>query len=111
MAGDAPTYSVAKNGRAATLAVAGELDLSEMADFRAAVRAASEDADSLCLDFCELTFIDSMGLSALLDMHGDLQRRGVALGVKAEEGPVRRAFELTGLEHLLQSDGESATTS
>jgi anti-sigma B factor antagonist len=101
MSGDNLTFSATRSGTQAVLEVAGELDLSEVGDFRAAVKAASEDAEHLCLDLTGLTFIDSGGLSALLDVNADAQKRGTKLKVVADDGPVRRALELTGLDHLL----------
>lgn len=104
MSGDNLTFSASRNGPQAVLEVAGELDLSEIGDFRAAVKAASEGAETLCLDLSGLTFIDSGGLAALLDVNADTQRHGTKLKVVAGDGPVLRALELTGLDHLIGRD-------
>ena len=104
MSGDKLTFSASRRGSQAILEIAGELDLSDLGDFRAAVKAASDGAERLCLDLCGLTFIDSGGLSALVDINADAQRSGTALKVVADDGPVKRALELTGLDHLIQRE-------
>lgn len=80
--------------------VAGALDLATRDRFLAEVEAALEGA-ALELDLRELEYVDSVGLSAIIDAN----RRAEALtGQRArllisERGPVRRMLELT-LLHL-----------
>ena len=88
-------------GDEARLAASGELDFSTLGDFRAAAREVTEGATSFVVDLTRLTFIDSMGLSGLLDLRHAIAAQGVAFSVLTAEGPVRNAFELTGLADLL----------
>ena len=90
-----------RQGDTAYLRASGELDLAAVDDFRAAVRVARGDATEMIVDLCDLTFIDSIGLSALLDLRHAAAAEGVAFRVKVDEGPVRDAVENTGLAALL----------
>ena len=58
-----------REGSTATVAVAGEIDLSSVGDSRAAVVTdACPDCDRLRLDLSEVEFIDSTGLGGLLEL-------------------------------------------
>jgi anti-anti-sigma factor len=68
---------------------------------RDAVLAGSAGSRRLRLDLSGVTFIDSAGLSTLLELHSTLDAAGVCLRITAAEGSVRQAVEITGLSHLL----------
>jgi anti-anti-sigma factor len=91
-----------REGSTATVAVAGEIDLSSAGDLRAAVTAAAgEGCERLLLDLSAVDFIDSTGLGGLLELRSTLRSREVTLEIAAGEGPVRQALEITGLSELL----------
>lgn len=92
-----------RQGNTAILRATGQLDLSTVDDFREAARAARADAPAFVVDLCGLEFIDSIGLTALLDIRHALAAEGVEFSVVCDEGPVRAAFELTGLGPLLRA--------
>jgi anti-sigma B factor antagonist len=95
-------YELIPDGDATTVKLTGEVDLGTLDDLRAAVKAAREaGAQRVLLDFRGVDFIDSTGLSSVMLMHNDAPRAGYELTVVADDGPVRRAFELTGLQHVL----------
>src|SRR5690242_11454468 len=57
-----------RDGDSLTIALAGELDLSSVHDLETAILAAEKsDATLILVDLAEVTFIDSTGLSQLLD--------------------------------------------
>ena len=80
--------------------VEGALDLATRDRFLAEVEA-SLDADLLELDLRDLEYVDSTGLSAIIEANrrseAEIGRRARVL--IAEDGPVRRMLELT-LLHL-----------
>ena len=83
----------------------GEIDMASAATLRADLRryAATTDGD-LVVDGTELEFIDSSGISALLELHKELEglsRRIVLINLATN---CRRVFEVTGLLDLF-SDG------
>jgi anti-sigma B factor antagonist len=53
------------------------------------------------LDLAAVTFMDSTGLSALMDAQADSARNGWDFSVRRPSDAVRRVVELAGLEHLL----------
>ena len=91
----------AREGTTAIVSAAGEIDLSNVGDLRAAVTEAAEDCERLRLDLSEIQFIDSTGLGGLLELRSTLRARNVVLEIVAGEGPVRQAVEITGLAELL----------
>jgi anti-anti-sigma factor len=96
------TIHTTKEGTTATVAAAGEIDLSTVDDLRTAVTgAANDDVEKLLLDLDAVEFIDSAGLGGLLELRSTLRSRNVVLEIRAEEGPVRQAMEITGLSELL----------
>jgi anti-sigma B factor antagonist len=90
-----------REGTTATVAVAGEIDLSSVGDLRKAVTDACPDCDRMRLDLSEVEFIDSTGLGGLLELRSTLRARDVTLEIVAGDGPVRQAVEITGLGELL----------
>ena len=64
-----------REGTTATVAAAGEIDLSTVDELRAAVTAAAEDCDELRLDLTGVEFIDSAGLGGLLELRSTLRAR------------------------------------
>jgi anti-anti-sigma factor len=99
---DELTLRASRDGTTATVAAAGEVDLSTVDDLRAAVTAAAADGtERLRLDLTEVEFIDSAGLGGLLELRSTLRSRNIVLEIQAGEGPVRQAMEITGLSELL----------
>ncbi|MGE0026444.1 MAG: STAS domain-containing protein [Thermoleophilia bacterium] len=88
------------SGGRARVQVEGALDLATRDRFLAEVDA-SLDVDVLELDLRELEYVDSTGLSAIIEAN---KRSEARIGRRArlliaEDGPVRRLLELT-LLHL-----------
>lgn len=95
-------YEIEHDGDDARVILTGGVDLGTLDDLRAAIREAATDGTTcIRLDFRAVDFIDSTGLSSVLGFHNDASRNGYELSVIADDGPVRRAFELTGLAHVL----------
>ena len=55
----------------------------------------------MVLDLSAVTFIDSTGLSALMDARVESDRDGWDFSVRHPSAAVRRVVELAGLEHVL----------
>ena len=90
-----------RDGTTATVAAAGEIDLSTVDELRSAVTGAADDVEKLLLDLTGVEFIDSAGLGGLLELRSTLRSRNVTLEISADDGPVRQAMEITGLSELL----------
>ena len=90
-----------RDGTTATVAAAGEIDLSTVDELRSAVTGAADDVQELLLDLTGIEFIDSAGLGGLLELRSTLRSRNVTLEINADDGPVRQAMEITGLSELL----------
>jgi anti-sigma B factor antagonist len=66
---------------------AGELDIANVGDFRAALsNAAREGTGAVVVDLSEVSFIDSSALGALVELHSRLRRTGRRLAVVAPDG-------------------------
>ncbi|MFI8171517.1 STAS domain-containing protein [Streptomyces sp. NPDC085931] len=87
-----------------TVRVAGELDFDTCGEFVDAVVGALSGATGLRdvrLDFRDLAWIDSSGLSALLMIHRHTRAAGTILHLDHRPGFLDRVLELTDvLEHL-----------
>jgi anti-sigma B factor antagonist len=69
------------------IAPEGELDITSVGDLRAAMsKALREGAGAVVVDLSQVTFIDSSGLGALVELHSRLRRRGRRLAVVAPGG-------------------------
>jgi anti-sigma B factor antagonist len=56
---------------------------------------------AVVLDLAEVTFIDSTGLSALMDAHFESERNGGGFAVRHPSSAVRRVVELAGVAQVL----------
>jgi anti-sigma B factor antagonist len=85
------------------IVLAGELDVSTVSRFNAAVtKTRSADCHTVIVDLRDLRFMDSTGLSAVLvaEMHARTSRQRFAV----VRGPrhVQELFRLTGVDHFLE---------
>jgi anti-sigma B factor antagonist len=99
-------------GGAPGVAVRGEVDVSAVPALVEVLDAAIRDsAGAFVIDLCDVEFLDSSGLSALVRARALLGREERALAVVCPPGPVRRLFEVasvTDLFHLYDSREEAA---
>lgn len=74
-----------------------------MGDFRGALwEAARESVGSIVVDLSQVTFIDSSGLGALVELHNRLQRTGRRLALVAPAGSAPAVLlDLAGLRRRL----------
>ena len=84
------------------VAIHGEVDVSTVRALVDALDTAiRESAGAFVVDLCEVAFLDSSGLSALMRARAMLGRDERALAVVCPPGPVRRLFEVAGVSDLL----------
>ena len=99
------TISTSATGGTTTLTLEGDLDPSSAPDLAAAVGEAltRDGLEDLVIDVAGLAFIDSSGLSALVNGHTDAAEVGVRFSVANPTSLCERLFEATGLGDLLGS--------
>ena len=89
----------------ATRITTREIDPASAEDFRAEVRAAvdaaANDGGEVLLDFADVDFIDSTGLTVLIDAHRTLGDQDRTLTVMNASAHIQRVFSVTGLEQFL----------
>jgi anti-anti-sigma factor len=91
---------VSPDGRRATLAARGEIDLATVDRLHDAIeRASATGAAEVWVDLSDVDFMDSTGLSALVVGHRALPGRFVVI---CPDGPPRRALEISGLHEVLR---------
>ncbi|MET8377037.1 STAS domain-containing protein [Streptomyces microflavus] len=110
-----PFFTVtAEEGRGwVRLRLTGDLDYDSSHELvaRAAERLADRpDLRDLYLDCAQLRLCDSMGVSALLQVHRDTTARSVCLHVEDAPPFLDRIMRITGIQHLfaLQEDQRPA---
>jgi anti-sigma B factor antagonist len=80
------------------IAVTGELDLSHADELRQSLERELRDGQRLLLDLSGVTFIDSTGLSAIVNAVAQSRGSGGGLEVSSDLQPqARRLMELTGV--------------
>jgi anti-sigma B factor antagonist len=90
------------SGNVPGLTVRGELDMASGPQLEEAVDAAiRESVGAFVLDFCDLEFLDSSGLSIVLRARAMLARDERHLAIVCPPGPVRRLVEVAGVADLL----------
>jgi anti-anti-sigma factor len=91
------------DGLDVVLHVSGELDLATLAGLQTAIDAAAARVPTdgrVVLELAGVRFIDAAGLRLLLD---SAQRRQPAVVLRSPSAPVRRLFDVTGLDALISA--------
>jgi anti-sigma B factor antagonist len=82
--------------------LAGEMDLGNVDEARQAIIDAIEGEDvDLIVDISELEFIDSIGISMLLEAQAASRRDSNRLGFRGARPEVARILQLTGVDKEL----------
>jgi anti-sigma B factor antagonist len=90
-----------RDGPAWVVAPAGEIDMSNVDEVRAAIAARPEACDVLVLDFAALTFLDTSGLRLVVEAMQETHADGVRLALVRGTEDVQRLFVLARLETRL----------
>jgi anti-sigma B factor antagonist len=78
------------------------VDVSAVPALTTALDAAIRESEgAFVIDLCDVEFLDSSGLSALLRARALLARDDRRLAVVCPPGPVRRLFDLAGVGELV----------
>lgn len=94
----------------AVVSVVGDVDLASAAQLGEALGAALRHSSHLVVDVTDMTFIDSSGLSVLVQAHRRAAEAGGTLTLRHPSLTLRRLLAITRLETvLLVEDGEPAT--
>jgi anti-sigma B factor antagonist len=90
------------NGSLHTVSVVGELDQSTADELRTALAQAIGDPErGLLVDLSDCNFIDSTGLSLLVETKRRLSEDRRRFGVCCADADVRRLLELTGIDQAV----------
>jgi stage II sporulation protein AA (anti-sigma F factor antagonist) len=100
--GRLPCFSVERIdlGDEVILSLRGEFDLSGVGAFNSAVPAAAPEK-SVILDLRRLSFLDSSGLQAIINLHRRAGTEGWSLLLKGPQRQVVRLLQLTGADQHL----------
>jgi anti-sigma B factor antagonist len=83
--------------------VRGVLDLPEVAPFREVfAKVCATDCPGVVVDLSGVTFVGSSGLGLLIQARQDLDAAGRSLVVRGVTPAIRKAFEITHLDDLLE---------
>jgi anti-sigma B factor antagonist len=100
---DLITLSVATSDASARVRTTGEIDSSTAPQMHAELDALLDAGgiQTLTVDLCGVTFLDSAGLCALAAVHRRATTKGVQLRVLVSHRAVIRPLQITGLWDLL----------
>jgi anti-anti-sigma factor len=102
------SISTQRRDRTVTVGVTGEIDLATRATLEAGIMGGLADPDvgTVVVDLTEVTFLDSSGVSVLLQGRRAADKRGCEYRVVGAEGVVRLVLDLTGVWPLLSGQPE-----
>ena len=99
---EALTIVVERSAERTLVAVSGELDASTASDLYGALADLEiENARNVVLDLAGVAFMDSTGLGVIVTEHKRLQHDNGTLTIFSPPSSVRRLFEITGLDSML----------
>jgi len=80
----------------------GELDIATAPELVEMLERLRRQGHAVVLDLAEVTFMDSTGLTTLMDAHVQAERDGWSFSVKRPSSAVKRVFDLAGVDRLLE---------
>ncbi len=83
------------------LVIQGELDIATAPELAAMLERLRTHRHPVVLDLEGVTFMDSTGLTTLIDAWLESERNGWAFSVRAASPAVRRVVALAGIEQML----------
>jgi len=96
------SFTVVQEASRATVVIRGELDAATGPTLSRAVSVLTRDGlTDIVIDLDEVTFMDSRGLSALLESHRDAAERDMTLRVVNLQPSVAKLFHITGVDAVL----------
>jgi anti-anti-sigma factor len=81
--------------------VHGELDIATAPELVAMLHRLRRQGHAVQLDLAEVTFMDSTGLTTLMDAQVAAEANGWSFSIRRASHAVRRVFELAGVTRLL----------
>ena len=96
--------NIVKDGKKATLSMAGELSVSTAPDLENAINSLPEDICDINIDLAEVDYVSSAGLRALIAAGKVAEGRGGNLRVLNVCEDIREVFEMTGLDEVFMND-------
>ena len=97
-----PMEVVALNDEVVTVFVRGEIDLTESGELRAVLAdACAGPHDRIVIDLSGVGFMGSSGMGVLAQQSHELDASGRHLQITGCPTRIRRAFEVTGLDQVL----------
>lgn len=87
------------------VSVTGRADAEAADTLESALRAAIEANGKVAANFAELDYISSAGIRAVLQAARAAQTRGSDFAVCGLSAPVRRVFDMSGLQNVLTIHG------
>ena len=95
----------------AVLLVAGSVDIASRDKLLAAGREslARDDVEGLILDLRGVSFLDSVGIGAFVDLSRDAEDRQASFAIRNPSARVKRLVELIGLADAWRLGGDAAT--
>ena len=89
-----------EQGRPVLVAL-GSIDLASKGEFlRLAAEILAEDGDAILVDLDGITFLDSVGIGALVQLRNDAGDAGRPMVLRNPSARVTRVLELSGLRDL-----------
>jgi anti-sigma B factor antagonist len=79
----------------------GELDIATTPELVEMLARLRHFGHAVTVDLAEVTFMDSTGLTALLDAHRQAEGNGWSFSVRRPSPAVKRVFDLAGAGRLL----------
>lgn len=95
------TVKVDRRERTVVVAPSGELDIATIGEVRAAIAASPATVDHLVLDLSGVSFIDTSGMSLVLEQHQAAEAAGRRYTLVRGPALVERVFEVSGLQARL----------
>lgn len=84
----------------------GKLDIYSTSDYLEEIKKNLNFTKELILDFSEITYIASIGLRAILELHKAMQEKGDSMKIKNVTPDVLNIFKITGFEGFLNIEND-----
>lgn len=95
------SFRVEEVDRRAVVVAAGDIDMTTASDLREALDAATQVSAHVVLDLTSVRFMDSSGITVLLDAYRNLADGRRSLSLAGAQNMVRRVLDITYVSRML----------
>ena len=91
-----------KNSKGLYITASGKIDIETAVEYGTTIKDLLDDIEELVLDFSEITYVSSIGLRVILELHQQMADQKGSMQILNVQPEVLNIFKMTGFDKFLK---------